>query len=88
MGSGTFFWAGKKIYDYLIVPHHARKMTVNPYLTYNINGGYAIYCRDKVGDLNHIGDLNNENYKDVLTENAKTRCYRIDLTKHRKPSSI
>lgn len=88
MAGERILWSGSKIYDYLIVPHHARRMTVNPYLTYNINGGYAIYCRDKTGNPDHIDDLKNENYKDVLTEKAKTRCYRIDLTKHRKPSSI
>ena len=88
MAGEKVLWAGKQEYDYLIVPHHARKMTVNPYLAYNTKGGYAIYCRDDIGETNHLTNLSGEGYEIFYTEKAKTRCWRINLTKHRKPSSI
>ncbi len=73
-------WNKKQIYNYLLIPHHARKMTVLNNVKGNSTNSVALYCKDKIGDKNHIRELFKQGFTQILkTESVPKLYYKIDL---------
>ena len=76
-------WNRGQGYDYLIIPHHARAMTVDGIVCSNPRNGIAIYCHKKKGDSIHIRELHRKHYQKIYkTEDASNNKYfSINLSK-------